>query len=196
MVFTRYLSIAGLVLLPSLAFADVPPDADPYQACDGLALDAACTVSTPNDFYEGTCVEENCPDKPDQKCNVCREPVVATGTGGGTGGDGTGGGTAGPDTSTGGSTGGTAGPDTGTGGTAGPDTTSATGSATGGDTAGVATTGDGPATGTTAATEAGSSSGDEPKDSKSGCDCRSSDASGGLLALLGLTLVRRRRRRA
>ena len=88
------------LVAPTVAHADVPPDADKYMACDGLAVDAACQVSTIDEFYTGTCQNLPCDSDPQMTCLTCVNAEAVTTSGGtagesgGTAGE-TGGGTAG-----------------------------------------------------------------------------------------------------
>lgn len=162
------------LVAPAVAHADVPPDADKYMACDGLAVDAACQVSTIDEFYTGTCQNLPCDSDPQMTCLTCVNAEAVT-TSGGTAGE-TGGGTAGESGGTAGESGGTAGGTAGEG-TAGEGTA---GEATAGETGANGSTGDG-----------------NTGDDKAGCACRSdrnNSVGGGLLTLLGAVLLRRRRR--
>ena len=64
-----------LCLLGSTARADaLPPELDPYMACDGQALGTACV----SELGEGVCVEVDCPDEPGKKCDYCDSKATAT----------------------------------------------------------------------------------------------------------------------
>jgi MYXO-CTERM domain-containing protein len=166
------LVLSSLLLVPGLARADVAPDVDKYMACEGLAVDAPCEVSTFRDFYTGTCQNLPCDGDPQMTCLTCVEEdpqgtAGEVGTAGGSSGEGTAGATTGAPT--------TGAPTTGaptTGGTGGSSTGASTGAASDGST-----------------TDTGTG------DNKGGCSCRSADApASGLLMLLGAALLRRRRR--
>jgi MYXO-CTERM domain-containing protein len=86
-----------LCLLGSTARADaLPPELDPYMACEAQALGTACV----SELGEGLCVEADCPGDPGKKCGYCDPKATAT-TSAGTD---TGTGTTGADTSSTGDT--------------------------------------------------------------------------------------------
>ncbi len=155
------------LVAPTVAHADVPPDADKYMACDGLAVDAACQVSTIDEFYTGTCQNLPCDSDPQMTCLTCvnAEAVTTSGRHGGRERRRHGG----RERRHGGRE---------RAATAGE--TSVGQMTTAGETGGGGSTGDG-----------------NTGDDKGGCACRSdrnNSLGGGLLMLLGAVLLRRRRR--
>jgi MYXO-CTERM domain-containing protein len=169
------LVLSSLLLVPGLARADVAPDVDKYMACEGLAVDAPCEVSTFRDFYTGTCQNLPCDGDPQMTCLTCVEEdpqgtAGEVGTAGASSGEGTAAGSEG-----------TAGAPT-----TGALTTGGTGGSTGGSSTGAST----------GAASDGSTTDPGTGDSKGGCSCRSDNSgpTGGLLMLLGAVLLRRRRR--
>ena len=94
------LLILATLLVPGLARADMPPDADKYMACKGLEVGAACKVVSFFDdvYYDGTCQELPCDSNPAETCLTCVEVGAETDPGG----------TAGPVTTGGEGTAGTA----------------------------------------------------------------------------------------
>ncbi|MFZ6181472.1 MYXO-CTERM sorting domain-containing protein [Nannocystis pusilla] len=64
-----------LCLLGSMARADaLPPELDPYMACEAQALGTACV----SELGEGLCVEADCPSDPGKKCGYCDPKATAT----------------------------------------------------------------------------------------------------------------------
>jgi MYXO-CTERM domain-containing protein len=69
------LFVSPLGLLAATAHADaLPPDPDPYMACEDQALGSACF----SELGDGICVEMDCPSNPGQKCGYCDPNATAT----------------------------------------------------------------------------------------------------------------------